>query len=89
MVASEADRHDLYTGLVEVIGETRADTLMTYLPTHAPSELATRSDLEALATRMDARFDRMDARFDRLFVTVVGGLFVIVAAMAGVVLSGM
>jgi hypothetical protein len=94
MSTPEADRHHLYTGLVELLGEHRAGTLMTYLPSYDPSAVATRTDLSdvrteiaALVTRFDrfeARLDHFDKRLDRLFLTLVAGLFVIVAAMAGV-----
>jgi hypothetical protein len=96
---TEADRHHLYTGLVELLGEHRAGTLMTYLPSYDPSTVATRADLAA--TRADLaevkagiaalanRFDGFDKRLDRLFLTLVAGLFVIVAAMAGVVASSL
>lgn len=99
MTSPEAHRVDLYNRLVEVLGSQRADTLMAYLPIHASTELATRSGVAALETRfdrLDRRFDaleeaissmgrRLDQRIDRLFLTLVTGLFVIVAAMAGVV----
>ena len=39
--------------------------------------------------RVDDRFGRVDNRFDRLFLTLVAGLFVIVAAMAGVVFTAL
>ena len=123
---SEAARADLYTGLAELLGPERAETLMTHLPRYDPSEVATRSDVAALRSdfsgletrlnrqfeqrfehidqrfaRMDERFDRVDERFvrveaqldglagrlDRFFLTLVAGLFVIVAAMAGVLFA--
>jgi hypothetical protein len=92
----EADRHHLYTGLVELLGEYRAGTLMTYLPSYDPSAVATHADLADLITRFEARFDRFEARLgefdrrlDRMFLTLVAGLFVIVAAMAGVVAASL
>lgn len=142
MAASEAARHDLYTGLVDLLGEERARTLMSFLPPYDPSEIVTtaslstvRSDLAGVESRlierfervedriaglerkmdtslaqlrgevdtglgqlrrdtgtglaqlrsdMDSRFLAMDKRMDRFFQTLVGGLFVIVAAMAGI-----
>lgn len=62
----EADRHLLYTGLVELLGEHRAGTLMTYLPSYDPAAVATRADLADLITRFEARFDQIDARFDHV-----------------------
>jgi len=101
MTPSEADRLDLYNGLSEVLGPTRAETLMTFLPDVDPSELASKTDMSSIredisALRADIHDLRSDlktgleavnARIDRLFLTLVAGLFVIVAAMAGVVVS--
>jgi hypothetical protein len=96
MGTSEAARHDLYTGLVELLGENRAGTLMAYLPTYDPAEVATKSDIAALRSdlatvnaEVAALGMRMDDRFHRLTLTLVAGLFVIVAAMAGVVVAGL
>lgn len=125
MATSEAARHDLYTRLIELLGEDRAGTLMTYLPTYDPIEVATksdiaglredlvglrhdvdsgitslrrdvesdiaflRSDLAALRSEVAALDARMDERFHRLTMTLVAGLFVIVAAMAGVVVASL
>ena len=105
MPTSDAARHDLYTGLAELLGSDRAETLMTHLPTYDPAEVATKADIAELRTdatnvessqndrfdRIDDRFDRLESRFnelnkrlDRLFLTLVAGLFVVVAAMTSV-----
>ena len=105
MAISEAQRAELYTGLVEVLGSARAEILMNQLPKFDPAEVATKSDFAAVRSDfddlrsdfMDLRTDFMDlrtdlkdlskdlnARLDRLYTTLVAGLFVIVAAMAGV-----
>jgi hypothetical protein len=95
MTVPEGARHDLYTGLVEAIGQERAGTLMAYLPAVQSSELLTRVDFERGMAGVHRRFeslergvssleDRLSKRLDRLFITLVTGLFVIVAAMAGV-----
>ncbi len=144
MAISEAARADLYTGLSEVLGTRRAETLMAYLPTFDPVEIATRDDLRDLQETLERRFDATDARIDsldgrigslegrmeslegrigslegrigslegrmesldrrmdsfdrrmeafegalsRLHLTLVTGLFVIVAVMVGIVLAG-
>ena len=113
MAISEAARADLYTGLSEVLGRDRAETLMAYLPTFDPTDIATRADIENLRQEMNRRFEQVDQRFeqidrrfeqvdqrfeqidrrfaavngrlDRLFQTLVAGLFVIIAAMVGLV----
>ena len=116
VVTSESSRHDLYTGLVELLGLERAKTLMAYLPAYDPAQLATKEDLRTeigrvetemrdgfaalsrridefgqrmddLSQRMEGRLDELNRRMDRLFQTVVAGLFVIVAAMASVMLT--
>ena len=92
MSTREPARLDLYNGLVELLGENRAETLMTYLPTNDPAGFVTRADLssslaeftarlEGCFDRLEQRFDRLEQRFDRLFLTVVAGLFVMVASV--------
>lgn len=76
---------------------------MAYLPTTDLGTLATRSDLAVLRSDLTLLVDRvsdveqavirldgrMTQRLDRLFLTLVAGLFVIVAAMAGVVAASL
>ena len=45
------------------------------------------ADIAALTSEMRGGFAELNRRMDRLFQTVVGGLFVIVAAMATVMLT--
>lgn len=94
---SEAARLDLYNGLSELLGPERAETLMASLPTLDISGLATKADLKLLEVRMNALEARMTSleaaviaiglRLDRMFLALVGGLFVVVAAMVGVIVS--
>lgn len=84
MPVSEAARHDLYTGLAELLGSDRAETLMTHLPRYDPAEVATKADITNLESMLNIRLDGMNKRLDRLFLTLVAGLFVIVAAMTSV-----
>ncbi len=51
MPISQAAHNALYNELRRVIGDTNADTLMSYLPTEAENP-ATRSDLLASETRL-------------------------------------
>ena len=109
MAISEAARADLYTGLAEVLGRDRAETLMAYLPTFEPTDVATKEDLTELRNLLEARFGMIDRRLDsidrrfeaidrrfeaveaafsRLYLTLVTGLFVIVATMVGLVVAG-
>jgi hypothetical protein len=89
-VVSEAERFDLYNGIAELLGPERAETFMSAFPTVDISELATKADLAALDARMgalEAAMLNLGLRLDRMFQTMVAGLFVIVAAMVGVMIS--
>ncbi len=77
MPISEAARADLYTGLSEVLGRERAETLMAYLPTFDPIDVATKTDvaelraalearMDGLRQEMEARFQQMEARFQEM-----------------------
>ncbi len=108
LAISEAARADLYTGLAEVLGRERAETLMAYLPTVDPVDVATRDDMRNLRETLDRRMVAFEARMEaferrmdsfdrrmeafegalsRLYLTLVAGLFVIVAAMAGLTIA--
>jgi hypothetical protein len=70
---SEAARHDLYTGLAELLGPERTETLMSALPSCEISDVATKGDIALLSARIDglemalgAGIDRLEARMDRL-----------------------
>jgi hypothetical protein len=96
-VPSEAERLDLYNALNELLGLERAEKLMASVPTLDISSLATKADLKVLEVRMDALDARMTSleaaviglgvRLDRMYLTLVAGLFVIVASMVGVIVS--
>lgn len=88
MAITEAARADLYNGLAEVLGPDRAEALMTQLPDYDPVDIATKDDIAGLRSDISGLGARLDAhgnRLDRLFLTLVAGLFAIIAAMAGVV----
>lgn len=52
MAISEAARSDLYTGLRDVIGAERAETLMSAIPLHDLDEVATKADLAILRAEL-------------------------------------
>jgi hypothetical protein len=56
VTVSEAQRRALHEGLTKKLGVDVADTLMDYLPPAGWSDLARRSDLDVLESRMDAKF---------------------------------
>ena len=87
MPISEAARADLYTGLAEVLGPDRAETLMAQLPRFDPIDVATKSDLAELRAELRDGLAAVNQRLDRLFLTLLVGMFGLVAAVVGVILS--
>lgn len=61
MAISEAARSDLYTGLRDVLGPERAETLMTVVPLHDHDEVATKRDLAELRADLRAEMSEMRA----------------------------
>lgn len=61
MAISEAARSDLYTGLRDVLGPERAETLMTAVPLHDLDEVATKRDLAELRADLRAEMAEMRA----------------------------
>lgn len=88
MTTAESKRLDLYNALAEFLGTDRAETLMNFLPSQHETDMATRSDLEGLSTRIDNletamtnRFDQLNQRLDRIVLTLATGLIAMVAAV--------
>jgi hypothetical protein len=54
---TEIGRHRLYEKIKDEWGEEQAAELMSYLPPVGWADVATRNDLTALATTIDAEFD--------------------------------
>jgi hypothetical protein len=96
MAISEAARHDLYTGLRDVTGPERAETLMSAIPLHDVDEVVTKADLRAeiaelrselrtglahLETKIEAQQVALNRHLNRLVVAV---LVSIVGSMLGV-----
>ena len=57
MLIDEQERHRLHERLDEVLGPEEAVTLMRHLPPVGWSDVARRSDLDQLETRLESRFD--------------------------------
>lgn len=76
MVLSEAEKHDLYQGLVEKLGQRRAETFMNLVTTVPWSEVATKSDLERFATKADVE------RMGRKISMWTAGLNIALVALA-------
>jgi hypothetical protein len=51
--------------LEQVLGSEHAQTLMSYLPSEKPTELATRTDVADLGARLEQRMDRIEQRMDK------------------------
>jgi len=69
MSISEAARSDLYTGLRDVLGPERAETLMSAIPLHDLDEVATKRDIAELRAdmaelRTEFKTDIADLRSD-------------------------
>jgi hypothetical protein len=65
MTTSERARAELYERLDETLGPDPADTLMGYLPPVGWADVATKADIHALESKIDATASRLEARFER------------------------
>ena len=65
------------------------DRGMTQLPRFDPSDVATRSDLRELRAELKGDLAAIHTRLDRMFLALVAGLFAVVAAMLGVVVTSL
>lgn len=91
MSQPESRRLALYNQLQDLLGTEPATTLMSYLPTSAPADLATVGDIERVESRIIRVEERMgwieddihhiSRRLDRLYQTMLGGFIALVAAM--------
>jgi len=63
MAAGEGERFELLNRLIEALGEDAAHKLMDALPPFSWDQIATKDDLNALATAITAKFDQVDAQF--------------------------
>jgi hypothetical protein len=70
MAISEAARSDLYHGLRDLLGDERAETLMSAIPLHDLDEVATKGDIADL--RAEMKTDIAELKVD--IVTQVGAL---------------
>ncbi len=80
-VATKSDFADLRSDFAELRSDFRSEM----------SELRSdfRSEISELRTEMTTGFAGVNERFDRMYLTLVAGFFVIVAAMAGVVFTSL
>lgn len=66
MSVTERARHELHERLVELMGPTRAETLMEHLPPTGWGDVATKADLDHLEARIDHRFESLAQHIDAL-----------------------
>jgi hypothetical protein len=93
MPISEAERADLYTGLTEVIGQRRAEILMSAIA--GMDHVATKSDIVEVRSELNVFRSEMKveiaelraefkADFTRLSFILVAGFLGIIATLIGV-----
>jgi hypothetical protein len=85
MVVDERARHQLFQKLEETLGpEPAACILMEHLPPVGWADVATKRDLDALETKLDARFE---ARLERAMRQQLQRFIAWQFALAGVVIA--
>jgi len=83
MAMSAAEHSDLYTGLTEVLGESRAEVLMRAIPLHDLDQVATKRDLEVMRLEMRTQIAEAVVKLQRTFSAwMIGMLVAVIAAMA-------
>lgn len=65
MSITESDRHRLYQRLETILGPDEATTLMEHLPPVGWADVATKRDLEHLASEMDFKFAAVHSRIEQ------------------------
>ncbi len=84
MAISEADRSDLYSGLVELLGPERAETLMSAIPLRDLDEVATKRDLQVL--KAELRLE-ISAEIDSLRKTMTNWMLTQSLAIIGAIVG--
>lgn len=77
MAISEPERHDLYQGMVEALGQKRAETFMNLVTTVPWSEVATKADVANLRAEVKSDVAGLQSALRgqlRAFVTIVAVL---------------
>ena len=95
MTSPEAARHDLYNGLIEVLGPKRAETLMAAIPPYDISQLVTKEEFRGGLAELRAEFKSdlqqglasVNQHIDRLFLAMMSGFVVTVGTTVGFFLA--
>ena len=92
MAVDERNRLQLAEALKRALGDEEGITLMELLPPVGWADVATKHDLLALESRIDARFEIVDARFEalelRLEARLEKGFRQIVVTMMSLFITG-
>jgi len=92
MAIDERNRLQLAEALKRALGDEEGITLMELLPPVGWADVATKHDLLALESRIDARFEIVDARFEalelRLDARLEKGFRQIVVTMMSLFITG-
>jgi hypothetical protein len=75
MAISESDRHELHDRLIRALGPEAAGTLMGYLPPVGWADVATKRDLEVLATELRAEMAALRFELKAEIASVSNRLF--------------
>jgi len=71
MAVDERSRHELYEQARRTWNDRAAEALMELLPPVGWADVARRSDIEALATRMDGANDALRAEFHQTITRLI------------------
>lgn len=81
MTAPEARRHELYTGLTEILGSDLTDTLMSYLPIAPATALVTRDEFHTEIRKLEDAIYALSHRFDQLQNILIAGFMSMIVAL--------
>lgn len=81
MTTSEGRRHELYTGLTEILGSDLTDALMSYLPTTPFAALVTKDEFQTEMRSVKDEIRHLSRRFDWFQHTLVAGFMSMVVAL--------
>ncbi len=81
VTAPETRRHELYTGLTEILGSELTDTLMSYLPVTPATALVTNDEFHTETRKLEDAIDALSHRFDQLQNILIAGFMSMIVAL--------